>query len=395
MENTSNSASSTIRIPGIKARPDGTFTVDTVKCVGGQRVHIYSSGYATLEEALEAMPKLVEAKTAYHSRQSKVHMSFQEFYKRFETYRLLHVRGSSVRFGRSVVRVYLSQWHSSSIEETLTYQNMKQVYEVILKKPCSPEWKNRAFGVMRQMAFTAFKWKLIDAESYQDAMSIYENIPENRGARKEKHIWKASEQKKFLSVIEDPIDKVTFTLFLALGARIGEFVGLTWDCFDARKGTITIKQQLIYDDKGTWVLSPQLKTQESYRVCKLSSQMVEMLVTYRNSTSAEGFMFTARYGGKMPFSKSCFRRKFYQYIEKAGVSRVTPHAIRHGMATELMKVCKNMSEAKAAARFLGHSATMMIDTYGHSDSHVTDTILKRLQKKEETVELGLPTDSQL
>ena len=37
----------------------------------------------------------------------------------------------------------------------------------------------------------------------------------------------------------------------------------------------------------------------------------------------------------------------------------------------------------AAARYLGHSATMMIDTYGHSEKEATDAVIKRLEKEEE------------
>lgn len=73
------------------------------------------------------------------------------------------------------------------------------------------------------------------------------------------------------------------------------------------------------------------------------------------------------------------------YIEKAKVRKITPHAIRHAKATELMRVCRNMQEVKAAARFLGHSATMMIDTYGHYERSAQDALLKRLEKDEEEI----------
>ena len=50
--------------PGIKQKEDGTYYIDYVKQVRGKRIHIYSSGYQTFEEAKRAMPRLIESKTS-------------------------------------------------------------------------------------------------------------------------------------------------------------------------------------------------------------------------------------------------------------------------------------------------------------------------------------------
>lgn len=363
-------------VPGVRLGKDGRYLIDCIKVRNGKRIHIFSSGYLTLEDAIADLPHVIEEKTSI----SNIGLTFGEFLKRFTDYRLLHVRHSSVQFGSSVARVYLKEWSRLDVKVALTYENMSKVYSTLLSKNCSPEWKNRAFGVIRQMAETAFKWKLVDANVYQDALAILENIPENRKAKKEKLIWTKKEIEKFLSVIEDKHDKILFELFLALGARIGEFMGLTWDCVDLKKGCIEIKQQLIYADVGKWVLSDELKTRESYRVCRLPNKIINMLKEYKEEGNGEGFLFHSALSKDYPLSKASFRHKFYRYIELSGVKRVTPHSIRHRKATDLMAVCKNMEEVKAAARYLGHSATMMIDTYGHSGKSATDAILRRLEK---------------
>ena len=43
-----------------------------------------------------------------------------------------------------------------------------------------------------------------------------------------------------------------------------------------------------------------------------------------------------------------------------------------------MKVCKNMDEIKAAAKFMGHSVTMMMETYAHSEEKTIETLIKRM-----------------
>lgn len=367
-------------VPGIKQAPDGRFTIDYVKLVHGKRVHIYSSGYLSLDDALEAMPKLIESKTSYRYKSSVCKITVAQFLKKYHQYRLLHVRASTAQFSRCTARCYLKLCYDWPLEEAFSYRPMKETYDAILLKQATPAWKNRAFGCFRQMLDAAFKWRYIDLEDYQDCRAIFENIPENRGAKNEKLIWTKAERDRFLAAIEDPSDRFMFSLFVALGARIGEFMGLTWDCIDLRSGSVTIKQQLTYADMGKWVLSPDLKTRESYRECKLSSSMANQVKEYKATTQGVGFLFHSGLTPDYPMSKAAFRRKFYFYIEKAGVRRVTPHSLRHRKATELMKVCRNMEEVKAAARYLGHSATMMVDTYGHSQKSATEAILKRLEK---------------
>lgn len=329
------------------------------------------------------MPRLIEAKTSYRSRTSVVAMKLSEFLRRYHEYRLLHVRHSTVSFNRSTVRSYLREKENLSAADVFRFAPMKEIYDRILAKQATAAWKNRAFGCFRQMIETAFKWRLIEIEDYQDASAIFENIPENRGAKNEKLVWSKAEKERFLSSIADPTDNLMFSLFATLGARIGEFMGLTWDCFDVRSGSFVIKQQLVYANKGTWILSPDLKTRESYRVCKLPNKLVLRLKEYKATTSGTGFLFIAEKGEGQPLSKATFRRKFYAYGKAAGVKRVTPHSLRHRKAMELMAVCRNMQEVKAAARYLGHSATMMVDTYGHSEKNATEAILRRLEKEEE------------
>lgn len=373
---------SPVKVPGIREHSDGTFIIDCVKTIQGKRIHIYSSGYLSQEEALLAMPRLIAAKTSFYSNLRSRQMTLDTFLKQYEEYRLLHVRPSSVAFGRSAAKTFFIDALSLNVSDAFCFTRIKAVYQNILAHQGGAAWKNRCIGVFRQMAEAAFKWKLLDAESYQDALSVLENIPENRGAKKNRPIWNKKEKDAFLSVIHDEEDKLLFELLITLGARIGEFAGLTWDCYNPKAGTIEIKQQLVYQNVGKWVLSSDLKTRESYRICKLSSYMNDALKKYRERSGGFGFIFKSKTEENAPMSKAVIRRKMYRYIELSGVKRITPHCLRHAKATDLMRVCRDMEEVKAAARYLGHSATMMVDTYGHSQEAATLAVLRRLEKEE-------------
>ncbi len=372
-------------VPGVKKKAGGGYIVDCVKRLDKKRVHIYCSGYETLEEAKADLPRLVAEKKEALAEKKRESASFLSFYERYEEYRLLHVRTSTVHLVRSVVNAHLPKWKEMTVKQVFSYDSLEEAYQTILATSSGPAWKNRACGAIRQMALCAFRWRLIDADAEQDATSILENIPEHRYKKKEKEIWSPREKQRFLDAIDDPTDYLMFSLFIALGARISEFAGLTWDCFDAKKGIIEIKQQLIYEDTGKWVLSPFLKTKESYRRCRLPRDLVERLSAYRENANQRTFIFPSRVHAGEPLSKGAFRRRLKKYIGLAGVKMITPHAIRHEKATDLMRVCRNMQEVKAAARYLGHSATMMIDTYGHYEQLAEQAVLSRLEKEEEKI----------
>ena len=367
--------------PGIKQKEDGTYYIDYVKQVRGKRIHIYSSGYQTFEEAKRAMPRLIESKTSPYAQTRKMKTTLSEFLLEYERYRLLHVRNASVNFDKSIARGFLAPYLFLTVTKAFEDVHVRAIYDAILKKEACSPWKNRCFGVLRQMVSTAFKWRVLGPDGYQDALSILENIPEHREEKKHREIWTKSEKERFLASIEDAKDKVLFELFLALGARIGEFAGLTWDCFDAKRGVISIHQQLVYQSVGKWVLSKDLKTRESYRRCKLPARLVAMLKDYKTCSDGTGFMFRSSCNPDYPMSKATLRRKMNYYIKKSGVRRITPHCLRHGKATDFMRICKDMEEVKAAARYLGHSATMMVDTYGHYAESATEAVLRRLEKE--------------
>jgi integrase len=161
-------------------------------------------------------------------------------------------------------------------------------------------------------------------------------------------------------------------------------LGLQWKCFDEEKGTITIGQQIIQTLNGR-LLSSELKTNESYRINQLSGEMVGLLKEYRSTLKGrkdDDFIFPSPYSAREPLSKTEFRRRFYKYIEKAGVPRIVPHGVRHSKATMLASVCHNAEEIAVGAKFLGHSPTMFMETYVSKNGISQSDLIKRLNKGE-------------
>lgn len=354
-----------------------SYTVDFFKTVKGKRIHVYGSNYPDIEVALKSKEVLLNRKIKEANNSKQV--SFEEFFKKYIEYRSHHVRYSSLSQATTVYHKYFIEDKDKSVRDLLGFINLTRIYdEVIYDASLSPSWKNRIIGILRNMCSCAFKWKVIDSDTHQDDIALLENIPERR-KKIERPIWSKNEETKFLGVINDPTHKVMFSLFLELGARISEFLGLTWDVYDGKKGTIAICKQLLHASQKTFVLSDILKTKESYRICKLRKEMKDMLNEYRKAQQKSSYLFCSNQDPALPYSKAAFRKLFHHYIDKAGIKRITPHCVRHAKATKLLKVCKNMIEVKAVAKYMGHSPTILLDVYSHSDDSIIDKVLKRLE----------------
>lgn len=63
----------------------------------------------------------------------------------------------------------------------------------------------------------------------------------------------------------------------------------------------------------------------------------------------------------------------------AGVRKINPHASRHLQAVKLARVADSAEMIEAAARRLGHSPEMFLNTYArHVDDEKENELLRRL-----------------
>ena len=309
---------------------------------------------------------------------AKSKTTFSTFVKRYERYRATRVRYASRKQVEAIANTHMSEMKDKLVTEVFTRGFLTRWRNNLFKmKETSLGYRNRMISCVLSMAKQAYAWKLIGASALRDASSVLEPLGNQSGKKTERKIYSRAEIAQFLSVIENEDERFMFELFVYLGCRIGEFLGLTWGCV-SDDGYIQIKQQCTYEGKGKWVLTPVLKTNESYRTCPLPSRFMEGLKERRIKGHGRYFLFSMKKDHRAPYGETTFRKKIFAYAKKANLPRITPHCFRHSKATMLLEVCKNMEEVKSAARFLGHSATMLLDTYGHAKEETMMDILSRL-----------------
>ncbi|AUW94949.1 hypothetical protein BXT84_14115 [Sulfobacillus thermotolerans] len=169
--------------------------------------------------------------------------------------------------------------------------------------------------------------------------------------------------------------------FIAVtGVRVGECLGLTWDCIDFEKGNVEIKQQLT-EIGNKIILEQTTKTASSQRFVALPTTFVAKLKAHRrtqlqmrlkNPSDAwqNDFVFATQNG--TPISPNNLRRTFRRVLKKCGLPPYHVHDLRHTYATLLYDTTKNI---KLVSEMLGHTSTQItIDTYTHTTDHAKEEI---------------------
>ena len=143
-------------------------------------------------------------------------------------------------------------------------------------------------------------------------------------------------------------------------------------------------------ERGVLALS-ELKTKYSRRTLHFGTGPLAALAAHRDrrdfarkkageARQEHDLIFTTIYGG--PLDQSRIHEQWTPAVAKAGLPRYNPHALRHSVASNLLR---GGCELMKVARMLGHrNATMVLQVYGHllPDEHrdaalTMDALLER------------------
>lgn len=188
-------------------------------------------------------------------------------------------------------------------------------------------------------------------------------------------------------------------LALATGARLGEILGLKWDCVNLDKGIIYIRRVLDLKQKGGIFNEP--KTAKSQRQIPLPADVAKELKKYKtrqewqkhllgdkwegcgdekneqaDKDKDSGLVITNHFG--RPLNASNFEGRYFKpYLAQAGISKTVKfHDLRHTHATLLLLDGVNV---KVVSERLGHSTVQMtLDIYSHVLPGMQDTAVKAL-----------------
>lgn len=163
-----------------------------------------------------------------------------------------------------------------------------------------------------------------------------------------------------------------YTVAIAVGVREGEAIGLRWDAVDLSAGTLTVTRQRTRTNRGK-ALDRKPKS-GSGRTIALPDVCVQALLEHRKRQAGErlrlgpawkdhGLVWPSEVG--TPLGARNLLRHLHGSCERAGIRRVSFHALRHSAASFLL--AQGVAET-VIMDVLGHSSRAMLARY----AHVTD-----------------------
>lgn len=192
----------------------------------------------------------------------------------------------------------------------------------------------------------------------------------------------------FLSSIRGHVHEWVYKIAIFTGLREGELLGLTWDCVDLEKGTVTVNKQLRRaQEKGgqyyfstpkngksrTLTLAPTVILFFKAQKTKQAEMMREAGDTWKNERN---LVFTNETGGFLSYRTvyDCFKR----IVADIGSPTTRFHDLRHSYAVAAIQ---SGDDIKTVQENLGHAtAAFTLDVYGHVTSQMKKASADRMEQ---------------
>ena len=259
----------------------------------------------------------------------------------------------------------------------------------------SPSTVRSVHKILRSAFEQAVKWELMEKNP-----CIYATLP--KYTSKKRDIWTAETLFRALKVCDDPKLRLCINLSFSCSLRLGELLGLTWDCVDISPESIEAGRASIYinkelqrvdvaslnalENKNVITRFPSLssrcttvqvlkspKTDSSIRTIFLPKTVAEMLVEFKaeqdmtkEALGAEYTDYNLVVAGPlgMPTEQSTINGALKRLIEKNNLPKVVFHSFRHSSITYKLKL--NGGDIKAVQGDSGHAqASMVTEQYAH------------------------------
>ena len=259
----------------------------------------------------------------------------------------------------------------------------------------TPATVKKVHNLLRSCFNQALKWELIEKNP-----AALATVP--KAESKTRKIWDARTLFHAIEVCEDERLKLAINLAFACSLRMGELLGLTWDCVDVSEESISQGRASIYvnkelqrvrkdameklEKKDVLLIFPEQKaaattvlvlkkpkTETSTRRIFLPKTVAEMLIGWHaeldRTKEALGdeyrdydLVLPGPFG--TPMEASRINAMFHELIERNDLPKVVFHSLRHSSITYKLKL--NGGDVKSVQGDSGHAqAKMVTDQYSH------------------------------
>ena len=316
----------------------------------GEKYQSYSkSGFESFEEAADYEKALKKTRTLKTSN----NMTFGELYQIYEMNHFPSLKDSTISVTKSHFKSnILPYWKDYRIED-IDKNSIKRWYHELKEK----NLKDSSRNVYISKFYETFKFCY--ENEFISFMPPIVKFQKQRVQEVEKlHFYTLEEYRKFISVIDDVLDRAVFTTLYWCGLRKGELQALQWT--DISTDFKSMKINKTYNRETKQITSP--KTKNSNRTIILTQEVVDVLQELKTYYKVEDFPQKFIFGYNVPVTSNRIAKRNIKYANKSNLHRIRIHDFRHSHVTFLIN---NGVSAFDIAKRLGHSVEMVNNVYGH------------------------------
>jgi integrase len=248
---------------------------------------------------------------------------------------------------------------------TLDELTIQHCYAKLIAEGYAPETVAGTHRVLHAAFAQAVAWRLLQRNP-ADGVRVPAR-PSMAPAR-----WTADEAAACLAATTDDPLAALWRLGLDSGMRVGEMLALAWADLDVAQSTVSVRRTLTRTAAGGWKIGEHAKNASSRRAIRLATATVAALRARRVPQNERrlacgpawvdcGLIFDRGNGEWM--NPARIRERFAGAVARVGVSPLTPHGMRHTMATLMLEAGVH---PKIVQERLGHrSIQMTLDRYSH------------------------------
>lgn len=266
---------------------------------------------------------------------------------------------------------------------SLTAPMIQSAYNTILEggtsnKALSPKTLKNCHGVLHKALKIALKVGYIRSNPADAVALPYAQKPCI-------HPLNDEDIARFLKAIKWHKYEDLFKVTLFTGMRQGEALGLTWDCVDFKKHTISIEKQLIREKKkgGKYKFAP-LKN-DKCRVEQLPDTIFDIFVKLHELPTSQNEMnlvFVKEDGKHL--SHCTVSKNFKEIVKELGLSEQRFHDLRHTFAVLSLQ---NGDSIKTLQENLGHAtAAFTMQVYAHVSDRMKKESADKMQAYIDSIE---------
>ena len=384
-----------------KQNPTWYYSFDAGHTPDGKRKRVEKGGFATESEA---MTEGIKALASYLNGNISItsdKISVKDFLAEWLSRKSMEVRAKTLESYRCII-ARINRCIGDSIVQRIRPRDIDLMMCRLAESGLSHGTLAITLGLMKE----AFGYAVYPAEILQTNPVLFIKVPRNAPRKViERNILSGEKMNELMEAFPfgHPCH-MPILIAYHTGMRLGEVLGLSWDCIDMENGIISVKRQIFYTKKTGYSFGPP-KTRTSVRDIMAGKELLLLLKRWKAAQSANEmkygkayfYIYEARDSKRWQMQKQVAppsdmtRRPMVCTTEtgKCVIGEAVRHALHlHGTNSHSLRhthatICaENGAPAKGIAGRLGHSNPSITESlYTHETVKMQEKTLEAFEAK--------------